>query len=626
MRLISTSTLKLEDFKEKVLKYAILSHVWSTEEIIFSDFESQVDLSTKKGWRKLKSFCELACDLKYEYAWVDTCCIDKRSSADIDKSINSMYAWYEKADFCIAYLKDVVGTDTESLRRSIWFKRGWTLQELIAPETMAFYDTNWNFLGYKRDMLSLLCDITGIPEAVLNHDIPPRACSVAQRMSWAAGRETTEPEDRAYSLKGLFDVSLQVHYGNGAASAFLDLQQAIIRESSDESIFAWQTPTSDSVEWNSPFGMLAPTPDCFAGCGDLVPTKDNSPISYQNGILSMTIKARPYALETYLALLNVTAAGRQERVSIVLAMLSDEGSFVRLSDVKNKSRMECMSQTHKSIDVGVCQKPTASPPNFFQGFWLRRLEPSGFLQSHQVVILSKGACCFQERIEMVPDCFGTAGVVCMVPPEQDSARVDAYRWPERSWLKFGFDAYFKPVCIFASGPVENRPEISVRPHHLEQALSADLEANQRASLAIFEDSWLNEYSKYYPYSEGTWRDGYVIIKGDRVSGLDVSIAAIGLNIQVKKCPDQNPSSGTHSTSSAPTSVWIVDVGNIPGWEPKLYEEAFGEREMCFLDLCDCLTCGLTNGTGLLPSRTSLLPTPEEVRAKGPGLVYRGQHW
>ena len=527
-----------------------------------------------------------------------------------------MYTWYAKADTCIAYLKDVVGTDKDSLRRSVWFKRGWTLQELIAPENMAFYDSQWNLIGYKRDMLSLLCDITGIAEPVLNHDIPPRACSVAQRMSWAAGRETTEPEDRAYSLKGLFDVSLDVHYGNGAASAFLDLQQAIIRESSDESIFAWQTPTSDSVDRKSPFGMLAPTPDCFAGCGDLVPTKDNNQISYQNGVLSMTVKARPYALETHLALLNVTAAGQQERVSILLAKSSDEASFVRLSDVKDGSRRESMSQAHKSLHVGVRQKPTAPPPNIFQGFWLRRLEPPGYLRCHQVLILSRGVCCLQERIEMVTGYFGTAGVVCMVPPGQASGRVDIYGWPRIRWLKFGFDAAFNPVCMIANGTAKSQAGISLRPHHLAEAFSAGPKADQRASLAIFQDSWLKD--DQVVDSKETWQYGYAILKGDRVSGLDVSIAAIGLSIQIKKCPDQSPSSGTNSTSPASTSVWTVDVDSIPGWEPKTSEEALDCCGLCILSLCDCLTCACMDGTGLLQGVA-------EERAKGPEIVHRGEH-
>lgn len=180
-----------------------------------------------------------------------------------------MYRWYQEAAVCYVYLADLEGqkdsppfkkdcplTDADLrhgggttskrywsalFREAIWFRRGWTLQELIAPSKLRFYDRNWNLIGDLRDLASTVSEITGIHLSMLHHAQIPNDFSIAQRMCWAAGRETTRLEDRAYSLLGLLDMSIDIRYGEGD-KAFIRLQEAIIERSADQSIFAWEKP------------------------------------------------------------------------------------------------------------------------------------------------------------------------------------------------------------------------------------------------------------------------------------------------------------------------------------------------------------------------------------------------
>ncbi|OBZ69644.1 hypothetical protein A0H81_10369 [Grifola frondosa] len=138
---------------------------------------------------KLLECCALARREGYRWAWIDTCCIDKTSSAELSEAINSMYTWYTMADVCYAYLDN-----------SKWFKRGWTLQELIAPKNVVFLSRDWKMLGTKRALAHVIEEITGVDAAVLLAVVSARQMSVATRMSWAAGRKTRREEDRAYSL------------------------------------------------------------------------------------------------------------------------------------------------------------------------------------------------------------------------------------------------------------------------------------------------------------------------------------------------------------------------------------------------------------------------------------------
>lgn len=233
----------------------------------------------REGFVKVQHFCKRCALDGLPFAWMDTCCIDKSSSAELSEAINSMYKWYQNAARCYAYIHDYdIDTEHSKLSKSLWFKRGWTLQELIAPSDVHFYDRTWLFIGTKQSFSSDLAATTKIPQDVLlGQDI--RDYSVAQRMSWAAERKTTRVEDQAYSLMGLFSVNMPMLYGEGD-KAFIRLQEEIMRYSSDHSIFAWPGIISVferaelyDVAYRRMEGLLAKSPEAFTFCGK---TSDSS--------------------------------------------------------------------------------------------------------------------------------------------------------------------------------------------------------------------------------------------------------------------------------------------------------------------------------------------------------------
>ena len=178
------------------------------------------------------------------WAWADTCCINKTSSAELTEAINSMFQYYSRSEVCYAYLSDVPPLPTQGIVtwgfiNSVWHTRGWTLQELIAPKVVVFMTSDWTRIGTKYELADELQKINGYPPAsVLRFEKDITEMSVAQRMSWAANRETTRVEDEAYSLFGLFGISIPTLYGEGRNS-FYRLQEEIMRTSTDTSLIAW---------------------------------------------------------------------------------------------------------------------------------------------------------------------------------------------------------------------------------------------------------------------------------------------------------------------------------------------------------------------------------------------------
>jgi hypothetical protein len=207
MRLLDTSTFELREFYGKnIPAYAVLSHRWEDEEVSLPKLQ---DGSGKflRGWSKIENCCAEARRSCLNYVWIDTCCIDKSSSADLSEAVNSMFRWYQKSKVCYAYLSDVSSgdKDPDTLKRAFaaskWFTRGWTLQELIAPTAVVFLDRDWVRIGSKGSLREEIQSVTGIQ---LNDYIHLQSISVARRMSWASKRETTREEDMAYCLMGLF--------------------------------------------------------------------------------------------------------------------------------------------------------------------------------------------------------------------------------------------------------------------------------------------------------------------------------------------------------------------------------------------------------------------------------------
>lgn len=276
MRLLKTGSITLQEYYgHQIPPYAILSHTWEQEEVSFEDIQSQ-DCAHLAGYEKIIRCCELAASEGWEHVWIDTCCIDKRSSAGLSEAINSMFRWYREAQVCYTYLADVVSISRDDFYFSRWFTRGWTLQELLAPGIVIFVNACWEVLDTKRSLRRELSSITGIsPEHLFNL----LSASVATKMSWAAHRETTRMEDIAYCLLGLFDVNMPLLYGEGD-KAFMRLQHEIVKVSDDESIFAW----CDSGLARS--GLLARSPAAFATSGGIIPVKFSE--FDRNGLYTVT--------------------------------------------------------------------------------------------------------------------------------------------------------------------------------------------------------------------------------------------------------------------------------------------------------------------------------------------------
>ncbi|CCT72997.1 related to beta transducin-like protein [Fusarium fujikuroi] len=276
MRLVNTKTIQLEFLTDdNVPEYAILSHTWEQEEVLFHDMGRE-SAKSKKGYAKLESCCRVARENGFEYIWDDTCCIDKTSSAELSEAINSMYRYYQEASICYVYLADI--STVSEISNSRWFTRGWTLQELIAPSSMIFFDKDWRELGTKKSLVQVLSQRTNITESILCDSEELETTSIAQRMSWAADRVTTRKEDGAYSLMGIFGINMPLLYGEGD-KAFYRLQEEIMRVSDDHSLFAWNATGARG-------GLLAPTPSAFKSSGDIIPwnpfTPYNSPFTTTN--------------------------------------------------------------------------------------------------------------------------------------------------------------------------------------------------------------------------------------------------------------------------------------------------------------------------------------------------------
>ncbi|KAK5711031.1 hypothetical protein LTR15_012677 [Elasticomyces elasticus] len=375
MRLLELRSLRLHDFLDvDIPPYAILSHRWGRHELTYRDWQKGNNLCGP-GYEKITRFCALARErplnkflqwgfksdeVKIEWGWVDTICIDKSSSAELSESINSID----------------------------WFNRGWTLQELLAPCHVLFCDSTWRIFGHKcaAQLYNLLpvsdfmvrsdpsgCNCwddcgpplneqlarrTGIDETYLDHPTSRYKASIACRMSWAAQRTTSRVEDVAYSLLGIFDVYIPALYGEGE-NAFRRLQEELIRRSDDQSVFAWACPDhcrsgdrgdQESLHLTS---MLAPHPSYFTdmGCVQKV-WMPLAPYSITNRGLKICEPVRKYsngsfedrgpvprylsdfasgdAINIYLLRLNCGVQELEDQPAESNAGLDDSGSFANV--------------------------------------------------------------------------------------------------------------------------------------------------------------------------------------------------------------------------------------------------------------------------------------------------------
>ncbi|KIK22946.1 hypothetical protein PISMIDRAFT_101515, partial [Pisolithus microcarpus 441] len=193
---------------------------------------------------------------------IDTCCIDKQSSAELSEAINLMYWWYQNAQICYVYLNDVGDPfGPLAFQTPQTFDRpprpSQTLLEPPDPQEVQFFNKDWVHIGNKQHLALTLACITGILSKVLTSGLARRclSCTLSVRskclckqpkkahhnkyhtgviqsptkiMSWAAEWKTTCVEDQAYSLLGLFGVYMPMLYGEGKM-AFQRLQLEIIQ-------------------------------------------------------------------------------------------------------------------------------------------------------------------------------------------------------------------------------------------------------------------------------------------------------------------------------------------------------------------------------------------------------------
>lgn len=266
MRVLDTSSLKFVEFDEFPDKeYAILSHTWLRQvledglwiqsELEYKDMKgysaSQLEnfrnegwkgsRLKKNGWEKIVGFCNLARHEMYEYAWMDTCCIDKSNPQETRRSIHGMWDFYTHAAVCYAYIQEVNMRDKQEKSDSAfdsakWFSRGWTLQELLAPQKLLYMDQNWCEIGSR--------EVKGAPGTGLTHLLQnyvrrvPMENDLATQLSWAGARNTTRLEDQAYSILALLQIKMDVDYTAGK-HAFLQFQKELIRKYDDLSLLAW---------------------------------------------------------------------------------------------------------------------------------------------------------------------------------------------------------------------------------------------------------------------------------------------------------------------------------------------------------------------------------------------------
>ena len=538
MRLINTSTLAIEVFFDgHAPPYAILSHRWQDGEVSLQEMQNGT-AATKPGYSKIVETCAQARRDNLAYAWVDTCCIDKTSSAELSEAINSMYRWYREAKICYAFLVDVVeddvrtGAGATAFKGSAWFTRGWTLQELLAPADLEFFNSSWAKIGTKESLSFAIAATTGIDlNALRGGNLA--AFSVAQRMSWAARRTTTIKEDMAYCLFGLFGVNMPMLYGEGER-AFIRLQEEIMTRSDDHSLFAWSSSSPRAR------GLLARSPADFEDCADIVVAGERwnrKPYTVTNLGLSIRLPMLPWAMDTYFAALDCEHAGaRDSRVGIFLRLLPRDDQLARVvfngvdrgifkADLAAKS-------TYRDVFVHQDAWDVVLAPERFYGFWLRTLSapiytvPAVAKEVPLSRVTARSAWDDEERLLEIPvGESGTAGVILW-------SRSDG----RGMMLKLGFDGEFNPALQLGGDMVSPNRPMTMDPNSVE---------------AWMNPSWMDgpKHSKY-------------LHKADRLSRLKEEVFVYSQRISIEEGP----------VGKTGKNGWVVDIIDCEGLRHSRYAD------------------------------------------------------
>ncbi|KAK7735272.1 hypothetical protein SLS53_007663 [Cytospora paraplurivora] len=369
-----------EFYGHNIPAYAILSHLWGDDEVLLSDMKSikQNEASAKGGFAKIELCCKQAKLDGWDWAWVDTCCIDKTSSAELAEAIYSMFQWYSRAMICYAYLADVAwdgdrGGEDEKMfhevQRSRWFKRGWTLQELIAPKEVRFFDKSWSFLGSKSSWAPFLEETTRIPQSVLGNAAAMRDIPVGQRMIWAFDRETTREEDLAYCLLGIFDINMPLLYGEGPR-AFWRLQEEIMKHEDDHTLFLWDLLADSEFDYGQDSlrgGLLARSPRNFRSCPKMsirkIPPECPWPLVSNRGVqIGFHLKTLPQDSWSLVGLDN----GRHNWVEIRSVQLA--ALCCQIDDSSNLQPWPLGSPPGETVVALVLWQPAEAGPGVFHRY------------------------------------------------------------------------------------------------------------------------------------------------------------------------------------------------------------------------------------------------------------------
>lgn len=572
MRLINTATLQLEEVADSELshdknQYAILSHRWGSneDEVSYQEMTSDKDISQKKGYVKIREFCSIALQSGYRYGWCDTCCINKGNSSELAESINSMFMWYKMSSLCVVYLADV---PTVQFEDSEWFTRGWTLQELIAPRTLSFYNGHWEFVGTKLNLLGILSSKTCVPSNVLGNLVEPYTCSVAQRMSWAAHRVTQRVEDRAYSLLGLFEINMPMIYGEREKS-FLRLQQNIARQSKDESLFAWTLDASkDSVDYSS---IFATTPSAFWQCRNTISTPGSTGFTEANGELAITLEVHRRSPGIFDALLHCTEEDRPyKKFFISISKTFGSETYVRVRNLQDLIQglvSENPGKENRRLLHFVIE-PKTPPVTIIYGFWLRTLRLPG-REASDMSIVSNSPPLESGYIQKTSN--GDAGMVQLQPKDQSVLM----HWSRIRWLVFWFNASYNPVVWLGNDTQTAKLQSSF------DALIATDQSDAKTRIGIFhslDKTFIEtpEGKKIRTFEARDvghdWPHGNAIITVDRKKGLYEYVLPnlhLQVSLRLQPCPSPNVKHNPMSPRNT-TLIWTVDITtvNAPAWPTK----------------------------------------------------------